>query len=162
VLGVEDRQERDRHQCRGDEPDAALVEPGAGPVDEADDERADQRHDDARGLERGLPQLAHAADLVDRVQQVRQRRRVLVVAGVETAAVDHVECLRDEVLGLVGVVRERQPVADVPEPQAERHEQDPAQHEQRRAAGEHGRRSGRGRRRRRRCLGAHDPASRGP
>jgi hypothetical protein len=170
VLGVEDRQERDGHQRGGGEGDAAVVEAHARPVDEADDERPDQRDDDARREKRRLGvggeapgEIATAAepDREDRVQEVGQRGRVLVVARIQPVA-EHPDGLGHEVLGLVGVERERQPVIDVPQPQAERHEQDPAQRDRRRAVADH--RGGRGGARRRRLgrLRAHAAASRGP
>ena len=141
VLGVEDRQERDRHQRRGDEPDAALVVARARPVGEPADERPDQRDEHARGEERGLGvggELAHQAapaperepggeaQLEQPVEEIGERRRVLVVARVQPAA-EHLDRLGDEVLGLVGVVGVGQAVPDVPEPQRERAEQDRAQ-----------------------------------
>jgi hypothetical protein len=123
VLGVEDRQERDRHDRGRGEPDPALVVARPRPVRERHDERPDQRDHDARGHERGLPDVAHAADGVDHVEQVREPGRVLVVAGVQ-AAVEHPDRLRHEVLVLVGVEREREPVVEVPEPECEGDEQD--------------------------------------
>jgi hypothetical protein len=168
VLGVEDRQEGDRHQRRRDEPGAALEPARAGPVDEADDERADHGDGDARGQEGGLRvggEVAHEAGAAaerepgreaqpeDDQQQVGQRGRVLVVARVEPVG-EHRDRARDEVLGLVGVVGVRQAVVDVPEPQQQRAEQDRGEQRQRRPAPE---RRGRG------TVGpAHAAGARGP
>ena len=54
VLGVEDRQEGDRHDRGGGEADPPLEEARARPVDERDDAGPDQRDDDAPGEERGV------------------------------------------------------------------------------------------------------------
>ena len=135
VLGVEDGQERDRHQRGRREPGAAVREARPGPVDERDHERADQRDDDARGEVGGLGIRAELRDevtaeaeaqLEHHEQQVGQRGRVLEVARVERAA-EHVDRHGDEVQLLVRVVGVRQPVVEVPEAQRERQDDDGAQ-----------------------------------
>jgi hypothetical protein len=122
VLGVEDRQEGDGHERRRDKAGARIGVAPPGPVREPHDQCAERRDDDARGLERRArvggerPRdvLARVAQREHGREQVGQRGRVLVVAGIEALAGGHGDRPGDEVLGLVGVVGERQTVVELP------------------------------------------------
>ena len=140
VLGVEDRQEGDGQHRGGHEPDAAVVEPRAGPEGERDAERPQERDDHAGreegrlGVGRERPCQVPAPEVEDEQQEVREGRGVLVVARVQRA-VEHRDRPRDEVLGLVGVVGEGQAVVEVPQPQRQRDEEDDGDPERRAAPG---------------------------
>ena len=127
---VEDRQERDGHDRRGDQPGTPAEPLAPGGVGGGDGADAEGHRDHARPQEHGArvvrEPLLDAAEVDHRQprrQQVRQRGRVDEVAGVEVPA-GHRHRVRDEVRALVEVVGVRQPVAEAPEPQRRRDHQD--------------------------------------
>ena len=127
---VEDRQERDGHDRRGDQPGAPAEPLPPGGVGGGDGADPEGHRDHARPQEHGArvvgEPLLDAAEVdhgQPRRQQVRQRGRVDEVAGVEVPA-GHRHRVRDEVRALVEVVGVRQPVAEAPEPQHRRDDQD--------------------------------------
>ena len=134
-LGVEDRQERDRHQRRGQQRDAALEEALRDQVEEPDREHAEHCGEHARDdpdLGRidgeGVGQRGPAAevDLVDDRQQVGVGRRVIEIVGIAVVG-EQRDRMRHEVLVLVGVVDVGQAALDPPQTERQGEHEDRAE-----------------------------------
>ncbi len=117
---VEDRQERHRLDRRRQQADRAVEQPRARQVKQPQRQRPQHRSGDTREREHalgvvlvGMDGAARAAvgDGQQSVQHVGERRRVGEVAGVERSVLEHFDCVREEVVGLVAVVRVGQPLA---------------------------------------------------
>ncbi len=124
---VEDRQERDRLDRRRQQAHGAAEQARARPVQQPQREHAERARGDARErvhlarvIREGVAHAARAAvgDREQVVQHVGEARRVGEVVRVQVVP-EHRHRVRHEVVGLVGVVRIRQPLSHAPQAQPE-------------------------------------------
>ena len=134
-LGVEDRQEGDRHQRRGEQCDAPLEKTLRDEVEEPDGEHTEQRGEDPRehpdlgrihGERMRERRTAAEVQLEDDRQHVREGGRVVEIVGIALVA-EQRDRVRHEVLVLVGVVDVGQAALDAPEAQQQREHEDGAE-----------------------------------
>ena len=136
-MGVEDGKKCHCLKGGGKQRDAAVKQPRAEDVQQADRERAQECNDRARdlvllgGMQGGgagdvgiaaVPQGEHD------VQQICQRRRIGEIVWIQPQPC-HLDRVRDEMGALVEVVDVGQPLPNPPEAQHERHGEHACQHE---------------------------------
>ncbi len=142
---IEDGQERDRLDRRRQQADAAAEQARAGRIQQPQRGAAEHGGGDAgervhlgRVVRERVhrPRRAAVGEREQEVQHVGERGRVFEVVGVEAVVFEHRDRARQEMVGLVGVVGVRQPLAHAPQAQHEAADQDCRQRGPRPPAGD--------------------------